>query len=519
MKTFCRWVISLGLLVGIVCYIRPEQLGKALVRIDARLAIFTVLLTVPFLFCRMAKWFLLCKQLQTGSKTLAMVRRYLWGMAVGIITPGRLGELARTCPNTDRSAQAALFLLEKALDVICLAALCLLSLAMIHIVPVWALILLFLVLTIVMLLARSFAAKFGRWVHQRFGWQSKYDTQTMYDSLKRTRICSSILMSICCFAIFIFQCFLMLHALGYPVHWQVMGWFPLILAANVLPITIGGFGIREWTAVWILQAENIPPAVAANSVFVVSVSDLVLPAVVGVVLHALICGNRNSSVSIEEDSAADKQWKEFWQRRKQSNLGQLLNWGRRTFVTPALAKLVEQCTPQGTLIEAGCGSGEIPLIIARKRGDSVVLVDYSDEALEIAKANAEHYGVSASLIKSDILELEHFVRATPDSVVFNVGVIEHFEDPANVLRQMASVSGKVALAVIPQRSLFWYCFIGMAKLTGLVPRDFLVKLYSRKMLCDVVNSAGLEVLGTRQTRILKIIPYLGVIFRTKGVSE
>jgi ubiquinone/menaquinone biosynthesis C-methylase UbiE len=75
----------------------------------------------------------------------------------------------------------------------------------------------------------------------------------------------------------------------------------------------------------------------------------------------------------------------FWNIRKAHYLGRLLAWVRKRFVTKAMVKFLLMFSHKGTLIEAGCGSGEVALQVSKIRGDHLVLVDISSNALNLAK--------------------------------------------------------------------------------------------------------------------------------------
>jgi uncharacterized membrane protein YbhN (UPF0104 family) len=70
-----------------------------------------------------------------------------------------------------------------------------------------------------------------------------------------------------------------------PVGIDIVFLFPIILLGNFIPVTVGGFGIRETFAIVILKQRGIPSEVAVNSIAVVALLDLVLPALVGVFMN------------------------------------------------------------------------------------------------------------------------------------------------------------------------------------------------------------------------------------------
>ena len=78
-------------------------------------------------------------------------------------------------------------------------------------------------------------------------------------------------------------------------------------------------------------------------------------------------------------------WGAFWEIRKASYLGRLLACVRKRFINKAFIKFFLKSSHKGTLIEAGCGSADVALQISKIRGDQLVLVDISSNALNLAK--------------------------------------------------------------------------------------------------------------------------------------
>ena len=212
------------------------------------------------------------------------------------------------------------------------------------------------------------------------------------------------------------------------------------------------------------------------------------------------------------------QWDAFWKKRSQRPLGRLIAGVRSRAITPALARFVERMVPPGHLIEAGCGSAGVSLALAGRRGDRLTLVDISPEALDMARANAAMLGVDAATVQCDIEQLSRHVCRTPDSVVYNIGVVEHFPDRQGVLREMAAVSGRYAFAVIPERTFFWQVFVWASTLLRLVPPGFWIRLYDPCEFRRAVEEAGLQVLRVDRTRLFGLISYLGVSFRRQRES-
>ncbi len=513
--TLLRIILTVAILGALLAFITPARVLADLQHCDWRWATLALLLAPVFLWCRICKWSLLERQVLGPADVAQVLPRYLWGMAVGLVTPGRVGELARMRAPTLSARGGGLFFLEKAVEVACLLSLCLLALPALGVLPWWT------VLPLAGLLGYVFWSWRGvikvclTFVGRVTGRPSPVRRRELTDSLPNLRLSGCAVLSMACFLIYITQAYLVLRALGVSADPGVVLLYPLVLLANLVPITVGGYGVRETLAMVVLQVREIPAAKAAASVAIVTFFDLVLPGLTGAVLRGL--GKVPSSNTREPSTPGSTpvqpdQWDDFWEARNRRWAGRLVAWVRQRFVTAKLAAYIRENTEKGTLVEAGCGSGEITLRVAAERGDDVVLVDCSPKALALAGRLARSYGIEARLVECDVAELGAHVRPSPDTTVFNVGVVEHFPDPSGVLREMAHVSGRDALAVIPERSAFWLVFIRIARLLGLVPRGFFVQFFDRKRLAAIVSEANLHVRWMRSVRILGVIPYLGVSY-------
>lgn len=91
-----------------------------------------------------------------------------------------------------------------------------------------------------------------------------------------------------------------------------------------------------------------------------------------------------------------------------------------------------------TVLDAGSGTGLNSLALSA-RGAKVTLLDIAQPALDIAKTYYEEQGLEAELVQGSIFEMP-FPDGTFD-VVWNTGVIEHFEPPERRLavREMLRV--------------------------------------------------------------------------------
>ena len=90
--------------------------------------------------------------------------------------------------------------------------------------------------------------------------------------------------------------------------------------------------------------------------------------------------------------------------------------------------------PQGAKsLEVGCGSAKLSALLAQ-RGVRVVGLDRTPEALRVARNNFNWLRVQGDLVQGDAFRLP-FADGQFD-VVFSTGLLEHFRNPVDIIREM-----------------------------------------------------------------------------------
>jgi 2-polyprenyl-3-methyl-5-hydroxy-6-metoxy-1,4-benzoquinol methylase len=104
------------------------------------------------------------------------------------------------------------------------------------------------------------------------------------------------------------------------------------------------------------------------------------------------------------------------------------------------------------VLDVGCGSGIYSVDFARRGATRVVGIDFSENMLRIARAEAERHAVTdrCQFVQANFLEAK--LPADFD-VSIAMGVFDYLPDPVTFLRRMASVTRGQIIASFPGHSL------------------------------------------------------------------
>jgi ubiquinone/menaquinone biosynthesis C-methylase UbiE len=149
--------------------------------------------------------------------------------------------------------------------------------------------------------------------------------------------------------------------------------------------------------------------------------------------------------------ATDKEYWESFFRTRGFTGGEIT---RNEVLTSVLCDDIEQeyLIPERAklLLEAGCGQALFSKIMVGK-GYKAVCVDFSTEALALAKENFGNNNCRALMLAGDVTSLP--VRSDSIDMVYSGGLLDIFDRPADPLRELARVLkvGGMVVAAIPSR--------------------------------------------------------------------
>ena len=137
-------------------------------------------------------------------------------------------------------------------------------------------------------------------------------------------------------------------------------------------------------------------------------------------------------------------WEKFWARER--NIKEVYPHSR--CLIDNLTKITDVSGKR--ILEVGAGSGRDSVKISTLGGNSFV-VDYASSSLETIRESSVDENADLTLIKGDAFKLPF--RDESFDVVFHQGLLEHFRNPEDLLRENTRVlkKGGLLLVDVPQK--------------------------------------------------------------------
>lgn len=284
-----RSTAAVAIVAVIVWKIGPQPFAAAVVAVDLHLLVIALALSLVFLCGRSIKWMLVVRTEVPDLSLKESATSLVGGMALGMITPGRAGEISRLIflQRGDRVSLGGLLAVDRLFDLLTVCVFGLLAAALLTRRPYNA---------VAMVVAgMCVAGVYGlrpssRWVMRRIGRLPGRRTAERLvaglDHLDRRRINSIWITSVLATAVSYVQFYILLGSFTEVPFLGATLTFSLVILSNLLPITIGGIGVREAVAAVVLHGFGVPEAAAVSAAFLSFLCNSALPGIVGAGLLA-----------------------------------------------------------------------------------------------------------------------------------------------------------------------------------------------------------------------------------------
>jgi len=148
---------------------------------------------------------------------------------------------------------------------------------------------------------------------------------------------------------------------------------------------------------------------------------------------------------------------------------------------------IKECQPGKTLLDVGCGSGHVSLMLAQK-GLKVTGIDFSETMIELAnkykKSIEAKKPIDVEFLRCEFLD---FVSNNRFDITLALGVTDYLENPMKFLEKMKSLTREKMIVSFPAR----YAFQMPIRKVWLWTKGCPVYFYTKGMIRELFNSLNL----------------------------
>lgn len=259
-----------------------QELFQALTSVNIKFLILAVLFGFLFTFFKILKWHLLLKDLIIENSFLKSIDSYFIGMSIGLITPGRLGEIARigNINKEKRIEGLSLVILDKIFDLLVVLILALWGFFFFFGIHISIILGILIILSVIFIFNPRILKKFS----QIYPFKKFPRPIEGILNLKRRTLLLNFLLSFLSYFLVLIEVYLLANSFEKFSVFPTFICYPIVMLVNLVPITIGGLGVREGTAIFLLGKFSLSPAAAFNSAFLLFLINTALPAIIGLTI-------------------------------------------------------------------------------------------------------------------------------------------------------------------------------------------------------------------------------------------
>ena len=210
----------------------------------------------------------------------------------------------------------------------------------------------------------------------------------------------------------------------------------------------------------------------------------------------------------------DKAGKDFWGEAWEENpFGRYYGIERYLAINKKLDNLFKGLLGKGNkkILEIGCAKGKQLIYFSKEFGYEVCGIDYSEKGVALAKQNLKIAGVEGTILCEDIFQTS-FKEKSFD-IVYSMGLIEHFEDPADIIDTHIKLLKKGGTLIITIPNFKDSVYFTLLKMLGKEKR--LLETHN----LDIMDKNRLnELLQNRDIKVLAL-DYFGPFDLTLSFSE
>jgi 2-polyprenyl-3-methyl-5-hydroxy-6-metoxy-1,4-benzoquinol methylase len=221
--------------------------------------------------------------------------------------------------------------------------------------------------------------------------------------------------------------------------------------------------------------------------------------------------------NFEMNSKTDK---DFWEREWQEiPLEKYYGIERYLAINKKLDSLFKRFLKKGDkkILEIGCAKAKQLIYFGKEFGYKVYGTDYSERGVEIAKENLKIAGMEGAILCEDIFQTS-FEEESFD-IVYSMGLIEHFENPAEVIDAHIKLLKRGGILIITIPNFRDSLYLTLNKILGKEKRlleTHNLSIMDKKVLNELFQGKDIKILFLDYFGPIDLAPVLSSISSIKS---
>jgi glycosyltransferase 2 family protein len=291
-----RYVLTVALVGLVVVKVDLRHVWRALGSARPEYLLLALCLTPLFIYFKVLRWHFMLRAASIDATFKESAVSLVGGMGLALVTPARLGELIRVAYLRDEQKMkiGGLVLIDKGFDVLVLVILSIPGAWRLLGPPAGVLMSVVALTGLTLVFLPRFTARFLAKLSVNMPFRGRLQSGLgSLDCLTPLNTGLFLTLTLLAFAVILLQFGVIL------LSWRswsldvVLLSFPLVILTNIVPLTVGGLGIREGVAAALLSHFGVPAAYGALTAFISFTINTALPGFIGAFL--LPVANRSTS--------------------------------------------------------------------------------------------------------------------------------------------------------------------------------------------------------------------------------
>lgn len=290
--------ITVFLLTVIIHKIQPQEIRADWQSVNGAILALGLLMTIPNLLVQHLKWRYLARLVDPAVTHRDIFRSLLCGFSIGLITPGRLGEMGRGwfLESAAKPQMIGMGIIDKILSLMALSLISVAALAgmvVIHEFPftvIYGLLLtlagLFMAFMLIIIFSPNrirYMVRNSKRAVYRLPWRNKlFALLSAVDNFKRKHFLPAMSYALLFQVIVLMQYYVILSAFSEANPVSVMALSSLAFFGKaILPVAVMDLGVREGALIYFLSRLSVPVSSVFNASIFLFLTNVLLPGIVG----------------------------------------------------------------------------------------------------------------------------------------------------------------------------------------------------------------------------------------------